>query len=612
MNKTLKTTLGIVGIVTTVGILISCNSFCSNEDTAHFRYAYDPINTRFFETQEQAEDYIVSQIQTIDGVTDSENLTINDLQIYSLNESGTEKVKVAITDANISDVIGTFNNNLVYLKPQNIYYQTTTETESGSSTNYNSYVTFGLSSFSTSIINSTASAGVLTPALAFYEELDLKVIDKILNNASTCGYGWLENSQITRENLTFTDLYGYSYSSYLDYVENPTDEKLNYLLGGEESEPEDSRTRETGFGRNHSLLTTLGYLKFDNSNLSEEYDAWEQIETWNKEIQETLGDDQAMSSNYLSAYQTNLNNTVSNIRSCITIEDGFYGHTSNDPLSDTVRIEGKAVNFWEGWGNAFAQHGFLEGLLVYPISTMVETFSHAFGMNGVGQILAVLLVTLIVRGLFMLVTFPSTVSTQKMQYLQPELAKLQQKYPNYTTNDYEKQRYAQAQMALYKKHKVHPFSSFLVIIIQFPVFISVWNALTGSASLSRDAVLGLRLSDTIWNTLTNFAGWPASAGWWTALVLILLMSAAQIVSMMLPQILSKKRAKNIQKLGVSPSQNQQQKTMKWVQIFMTGMIIFMGFTLPSAMGVYWLCGAIFSIIQTLIMHLILVKKKKER
>ena len=230
MNKTLKTTLGIVGIVTTAGILISCNLFCSNEDTAHFRYAYDPINTRFFETQEQAEDYIVSQIQSIDGVTDSENLTINDLQIYSLNESGTEKVKVAITDANISDVIGTFNNNLVYLKPQNIYYQTTTETESGSSTNFNSYVTFGLSSFSTSIINSTRSAGVLTPAFAFYEELDLKVIDKILNNVSTCGYGWLENSQITRENLTFTDLYGYSYSSYLDYVENPTDEKLNNLF----------------------------------------------------------------------------------------------------------------------------------------------------------------------------------------------------------------------------------------------------------------------------------------------------------------------------------------------------------------------------------------------
>ena len=44
----------------------------------------------------------------------------------------------------------------------------------------------------------------------------------------------------------------------------------------------------------------------------------------------------------------------------------------------------------------------------------------------------------------------------------------------------------------------------LVMIIQFPIFISVWNALTGSASLSRDAVLGLRLSDTIWNVLTDF------------------------------------------------------------------------------------------------------------
>ena len=83
-------------------------------------------------------------------------------------------------------------------------------------------------------------------------------------------------------------------------------------------------------------------------------------------------------------------------------------------------------------------------------------------------------------------------------------------------------------MALYKKYKVHPFASLLIIFVQFPVFICVWNALQGSASLSRDAVLGLRLSDTIWSVLSNFSGWPSNPGWWTALVLVILMSAAQM------------------------------------------------------------------------------------
>ena len=170
---------------------------------------------------------------------------------------------------------------------------------------------------------------------------------------------------------------------------------------------------------------------------------------------------------------------------------------------------------------------------------------------------------------------------------------------------------AQAQMALYKKHKVHPFLSILVIIIQFPLFICVWNALTGAASLSRDSVLGLYLSDTIWSTLTNSAGWPALPGWWTALVLIILMSGAQILAMMIPQWINKKRLKAMPKLGVNKAQSDSQKQMKMMSWVMTAVVIIMGFTLPSAMGVYWFAGAIFSILQTLITQLIMNRKKKE-
>ena len=229
-------------------------------------------------------------------------------------------------------------------------------------------------------------------------------------------------------------------------------------------------------------------------------------------------------------------------------------------------------------------------------------------MAGWGQIASVLLVTIIVRAFFMLITFSSTLSQQKMQMLQPEIARLQQKYPNSTTNQYEKQRLAQAQMALYKKHKVHPFSSLLVLIIQFPLFICVWNALQGSASLATDAVLGLNLSDSIWSVLSNFAGWPSQAGWWTALVLIILMSASQIVSMLLPQWLNKKRTKNVAKTVNSDAMNKSQRTMKITQWVMTIFIIIMGFSLPAAMGVYWFAGAIFSILQSLILHFVFVKR----
>ena len=62
-------------------------------------------------------------------------------------------------------------------------------------------------------------------------------------------------------------------------------------------------------------------------------------------------------------------------------------------------------------------------------------------------------------------------------------------------------------------------------------------------------------------------------------------------------------------MGTNPAADQQQKTMKWMQIFMMIMIIVMGFTLPSGMGVYWLVGGLVSMLQTVITQSIMRKKK---
>ena len=192
--------------------------------------------------------------------------------------------------------------------------------------------------------------------------------------------------------------------------------------------------------------------------------------------------------------------------------------------------------------------------------------------------------------------------------LQPELAKIQQKYPNSNTNAAQKQRLAEEQMKLYKKHKVNPFSQLLVLIIQFPVFIGVWGAMTGSAVLSTGAVFNLNLSTSIWNALTNTSGLPSNVnGWWTALVLIILMSVAQFMAMKVPQWIAKARTKKVARLGKNPAQTQQNRTANIVSYAMIIMIIVMGFTLPAAMGVYWLVGALISLTQSLIIQFIFAK-----
>ncbi len=202
-----------------------------------------------------------------------------------------------------------------------------------------------------------------------------------------------------------------------------------------------------------------------------------------------------------------------------------------------------------------------------------------------------------------------------MTELQPEITKIQNKYPNSKTNNYEKQRMAEEMQKLYKKHKINPLSTILVLIVQFPVFICVWNALSSSAALSTGSYFGLNLTDTISGTLFDSASWrPDITGaipGVTALVLFLLMSGAQVVSMLLPQWIQKRKAKTVAKLGKNPSAQSQTDRMKWFTYIMLAMIIFMGFSLASGMGVYWFVGAIFSVVQTLITQAITAYNKKK-
>lgn len=602
MEKKTRRILGISIILGGAVLLSSCNSFCSDTDISNYLYTTDPVNTTFFDSVEHGEAYLKETLQKQNNYDTEQTFNTSNLAVRKVSDDGTS-VETVDYDANL--VFEEVNPNLFKIKPVDIVARKASKPDSNNNRTDIVY-TFGFNNFTKEIMSLVRSQRGVIPSYDYFNELDNKYLDEMFKKVND--YSWL--SGLTKENITYNQLYGYSYEDLVEFRKDETNEKLlkEMLEGEKESDGTPSKTNP---GRNYSLLTTLGHIKFEVAE--GEKDHFKVIDTWTNELvkEGKLTGNDIPSQTYLRFYSQQLNNKAASFKTCITMEDGFYGHIGNDPLNNTILIEGKGQDFYEGWGKAFTEHGFLEGLLVYPISALVENLSHAFGMNGFGQIGAVLLTTLIVRTLFILLTLPSTLSQQKMTFLQPELAKIQQKYPNAATNQYEKQKMAQAQMALYKKYKVHPFRSMLVVFIQFPLFISVWNAFSGSASLSRDAVLGLRLSDTIWNALTQVNGWPALPGWWTALVLIILMSAAQIFAMLVPQWLTKARTKNVSKTAKNPTLDQQNKTMKITQWIMTIMVIFMGFSLPSALGVYWLAGALFSILQSVVMHFVFMRKSKK-
>lgn len=563
MKHNKKTKLLGFGSLLLGGVLLSsCTAnFCNAEDKAHMAYPYEQGVTIYVDK----EDY--------DAVRTDENLS----------KLITEEEERGIAGPAFVDGEGNPLN-------ENIYKYVPYELGAEGQITFTASKAKGL--LQPSVIDSAFSSGYAIPSVEYWASID----DFVLNAATFLSENPTAVYSPTAEGRN---------KASADYIASLTVEDINPYVEPDEYDAEGNLSDPNP----DSILRNYGYVKFsgESGEFMGYYNQWANILYGSDEP--GLGMDDCPTQDFLSAYQNAVLNQVNANRSCIATQDGLFGHYGAHKDWE-VDISKKS------WGYAWGL-GFLEGLLVYPVSWLVDTFAYSFDplLSGVGQIGALILVTIIVRGLLLLITFPTTMDTQKMQALQPELAKLQAKYPNSNTNQAEKARMAQEQMALYKRHKIHPFRQILVLIIQFPVFICVWSGLQGSAALSSGAVLNLNLSDTISSILFDVSApywYYNTTGWWTALILFILMAAIQIMSMLLPRIIQKIQLKKQPKLGKNPAATSQQKQMKWVSIFIMGFTILMGFFLPSAMAVYWLIGGLISIAQTGITQLVMAKARKKR
>jgi YidC/Oxa1 family membrane protein insertase len=84
---------------------------------------------------------------------------------------------------------------------------------------------------------------------------------------------------------------------------------------------------------------------------------------------------------------------------------------------------------------------------------------------------AIILLTFTIRLAILPLTFSSVKSMQKLQVLQPEIKKLQERYKD------DKPRMQQEMMAFYKEREVNPLASCLPLLLQIPFFISLFYLL---------------------------------------------------------------------------------------------------------------------------------------
>ena len=216
--------------------------------------------------------------------------------------------------------------------------------------------------------------------------------------------------------------------------------------------------------------------------------------------------------------------------------------------------------------------------LTKPIFWLLHEMNLIIGNMG----WAIIGLTLIIKAILFPLAYKSYVSMAKMKELQPEMEKLKE-----AAGD-DRQKMQQGMMELYKKEKVNPAAGCLPILLQIPIFFSLYKVIFVTIELRHAPWFGpfQDLSAPDPTSILNFFGWLPWAGpepgSLIALIFLGILPLLLGISMWLQQ-----------KLNPAPTDPTQQMIfawMPWVFMFMLG-----GFA--SGLVVYWIANNVITFSQ---------------
>ncbi len=228
----------------------------------------------------------------------------------------------------------------------------------------------------------------------------------------------------------------------------------------------------------------------------------------------------------------------------------YFGPKEIDRLKAMGFHLDKAVNF--------GFFGSISKFALYVLKWFYR-FTHNYGI-------AIIVLTLVIKILFWPLTHHSYKSMKDMQRLQPQIAKIRQRYKD------DKMRMNQEIMSLYRTYKINPMGGCLPMVLQIPVFFALYYALLYAIELRHAPFISyFPFTKKIW-----LADLSAKDPYY---ITPIIMGISMLVQ---------------QKLTPAASMNPtQEKLMLFMPIFFT--VIFLNF--PSGLVIYWLINNILSIVQ---------------
>lgn len=198
---------------------------------------------------------------------------------------------------------------------------------------------------------------------------------------------------------------------------------------------------------------------------------------------------------------------------------------------------------------------------------------------------AVIILTVLVRIVFMPLSIKALRSQKTMAQLQPKLKEVQEKFRN------DKSAQAQATMALYRENKVNPMAGCLPLLIQLPVLFALYKAFANvfkpeSLSLLYDFISN---PGTIKNISLGFFDLAKSSPLLAVLSGIFQFGHSKMS-------FSKQKKQTVSGGTASVSAADPMAAMgRQMLYFFPVMIIIIGWKLPAGLVLYWAVTTLFSI-----------------
>ena len=264
-----------------------------------------------------------------------------------------------------------------------------------------------------------------------------------------------------------------------------------------------------------------------------------------------------------------------------------------------------------------------EAFLIHPILNLLIALYQALNFLHIPGSLgfAIILLTSVIRIALWPLTTSQLKSTQKMAALKPHLSRIKEEH------GHDKVRHQQEVSSLYKQHGVNPVAGCLPLILQIPIFISLYQVLFRVVDFGGQDFI-TRINDQLYfpalylKTMpsTNFLGFSLAAkpsDWANIGFLILLIPIATGLLQFIQSKMLMPASPNQNQAAVAKAKKDDKKAAEGeprpkergdledamssmqsqMSLIMPAMIAFFSYGFPVGLSLYWNTFTVFGIIQ---------------